>query len=303
MTWDLCHAEREVIGFPEGTDRVVRAAAGHGTPASPLPTPPVTENLSILFDRLLPDALDLFLKPLIGRVVPRIAEEQRYKIRGTGRFRGAYTADLLRLAHAQKIDGALILVDEDVSRVLFFEQGEVIGAHSTMLFERIGRLLLSAGVIEKADAHSLVDCEEKVGVRAACQLIPHEVARWALEKRVWEVGAALYFMGRGHYICIDGKPDLGPLPRLAIDPMLLAMEGMRRYDEWRNGPSREPAATTLADAPLPTALDRDAIDARAAAGPDDEPADTSARREADEIMRQLGSDTGPRLFGIEKAEE
>ncbi|MDJ0975551.1 MAG: DUF4388 domain-containing protein [Planctomycetota bacterium] len=263
----------------------------------------MTDNLSILFDRLLPDALELFLKPLLGDTVPRIGDDRRFKVRGTGRFRGAYTADLLRLAHAQKLDGALILVDEDITRVLFFEQGEVIGTQSDMLFERVGRVLLSAGVIEKADAHSLVDCEEKVGVQAACQLIPQDIARWALEKRVWEVGAALYFMGRGHYICIDGRPDLGTLPRVAIDPMLLAMEGMRRYDEWRNGPSNTVSGETLSDAPLPTALDREAIDARTAAGPDDESADEHARREADEIMRQLGSDTGPRLFGIEKSDE
>lgn len=247
-------------------------------------------NLSVLLDRLLPEALEPFLQPLVGRVIPR-DDTEHFRVRGYGRFRGSYTADLLRLAHGQKLDGALILVDQDVSRVLFFEDGQVVGGHSTILFERLGRILYKGEVISKADAHSLVDCEEKAGLEATVALIPAEAALWGIERRVWEIGASLYFMGHGHYVCLDGKPRLGRVPALSIDPMRIAMEGMRRYDEWRNGSSAaDPEAEIpVGEAPDSTELDRQAIEARAArgAGVDSLPPSSEAQKEAEAIMRSL----------------
>lgn len=256
----------------------------------------VTDNLHILFDRLIPEALEAFLQPLIGRLVPRVDQGERFLIRGMGRFRGAYTPDLLRLAHGQKLDGALVMADEDVTRILYFEQGMIVGSHSDMLFERVGRMLFKADVIAKADAHALVDCEEKAGLAAAMSLVPTEMARWALEKRGWEVGAALYFMGRGHYMFIDGRPRLGKIPTLAIDPMQLAMEGMRRYDEWRNGEGKAPqSAEPDTQVPARATLDRAALEhlAEEGRGADLLRPGRAAHDEADAILDALTGEDDP----------
>lgn len=276
------------MGSPGG------AVAALRPPIALLDSPhPVIPNLSVLLDQLVPEALEPFLQPLVGRVLPR-GKDGRFRVRGYGRFRGSYTADLLRLAQGQKLDGALILADQDVSRVLLFVDGIVVGAHSNVLFERLGRVLYKGGVISKTDAHSLVDCEEKAGLDATIALIPEEAALWGVERRVWEIGASLYFMGHGHYLCVDGSPRMGRVPAVAIDPTQIAMEGMRRYDEWRNGSrgTSEEVETPIAEPPTPTDLDREAIERRAArgAGVDSLPPSTKAQKEADAIMRSLLGD-------------
>lgn len=71
-------------------------------------------------------------------------------------------------------------------------------------------------------------------------------------------------MPHAHYLLVDGEPDLGDLPRFHIPPMDLAMEGLRRYDEWRNRRSA-PEATS----------------------PEPAPAQVKLQGEVDELMRQL----------------
>jgi len=165
----------------------------------------------------------------------------------------------------------------------------LVGADSNVLFERLGRVLFKGGVIDKTDANALVDCEERVGMERAVKLVPAEAAFWGLERRAWDIGAGLYFMGHAHFLFVDGKPDLGAVPLLSIEPVQLAMEGLRRYDEWRNGPRRKSTEPKPAQgAPTQTALDRAALEtARPAAEPAGERDAATPEAEADAIMRKL----------------
>jgi hypothetical protein len=218
-------------------------------------------------------------------MLPPDRKTGRYKIAACGRFRGALTPELLNFIRTQKRTGALVVAEPDVTRVLFYREGTVIGALSDVVFERLGRVLLRGEVLHQEDARALVDCEERRGLAVAVTRVSSEAAEWGIEQRIWEVAAALYFMGRCHYVLVDGLPDLRGIPTPEVDTMQLAMEGMRRYDEWRNGTGdgaeAVPDANTekappLEDAPRPTLenLDRVAPTQDAAA-------------EAAEIMRKL----------------
>ncbi len=253
----------------------------------------MTPDLSILLDRLLPESLEPFLRPLLGTMLPPDRKSGRYKIAACGRFRGALTPELLDFIRTQKRTGALIVAEPDVTRVLFYRGGTVIGALSDVVFERLGRILLRGEVLHAEDARSLVDCEERRGLAVAVSRVSKDAAEWGIEQRIWEIAAALYFMGRCHYVLVDGEPHLAGIPTPAVETTQLAMEGMRRYDEWRNGSGdgsgggsgdgqeAAPDASTekappLEDAPRPTLenLDRVAPTQDAAA-------------EAADIMRKL----------------
>ena len=54
---------------------------------------------------------------------------------------------LLALAGHPRTEAALVVVDEDAERALFFRQGEVVGATSNVLFERLGRVLYKSEVV------------------------------------------------------------------------------------------------------------------------------------------------------------
>ena len=45
---------------------------------------------------------------------------------------------------------------------------------------------------------------------------------------------------------MDGKPDLGEMPATDLSPTDLALEGLRRYDEWRHGAAGVPKPTRRA---------------------------------------------------------
>lgn len=227
----------------------------------------MSSEANILFDRLLPETLEVLLTRVLGTRVPRQGPDGCFRISSCGRFSGRLAADLLAFARNQKHDGAFVVLQDDVERVLYFQSGTIVGADSNVLFERLGRVLLRAGTLDREGERQVTSCEEQRGLLMAASLLPKEAAQWGLEKRVWEVGTALYFMGSAHFLIVDGLPDLGDLPLVSVAPMDLAMEGLRRYDEWRNGkPSSEekptgperrvqPAARAKAGAPPPQDVD------------------------------------------------
>ena len=214
-----------------------------------------TEDLAYLLKRAIPDALDPIVRQAVGAVLPRTGVDGRYKIAYAGAFSSRVAADLLAFGRNQRFDGALIVIDADVVRALFYRGGRVIGATSDFLFERFGRVLMRSELVDVATGEMLLARESAAGVTAAATLVAPEVARFGLETQVWEIAAGLFLVHGGHFILVDGMPDLGELPALDLSPTDLALEGLRRYDEWRHGaagvpkPSRRAPETRPPEAP------------------------------------------------------
>jgi hypothetical protein len=204
--------------------------------------------IAVLFERLLPEVLEPLLAEALGEGIRRSGDQGLHRVSASGRFSGAQTADLLAFCRSQELDGALVVADADVRRVLYFRRGDVVGADSDQLFERLGRILHREHVLEKEDADAVVEIEETKGAPAAAASLPTEALRFALEKRIWEVAASLYFMRHAHFVIVEGTPELGGLPFFQLPAERLAMEGMRRYDEWRHGSE----APKLAPLPPPS---------------------------------------------------
>jgi hypothetical protein len=204
----------------------------------------VPSALADLLETSLPEGLRAILARILGASMPQAGADARYGVLASGRFRGAITADLLAFAANNKLDAALVLVDEDTERVLYFEGGLLIGAASNVLFERIGRLLYRIREVDHVTSEALIEAEEKHGPAALETWMPRAILGWAAERRIWEIVAALYLVPRGHFVLVEGKPELGRLLTTALDPMHVALEGLRQHDQWRHGSrKRTPEAT------------------------------------------------------------
>jgi hypothetical protein len=214
-------------------------------------------QVTYLLKRAIPDALDPIVRRAVGEVLPRTGEGGRYRIAHTGHFSSRVAADLLAFGRNQRLDGALVIVDVDTMRAIYFSEGRVVGADSNVLFERLGRVLLRAGVIDATTAASLVAREEAAGVGSAASALPPETAQFGLERRAWEIVSALFFVPDGHFLVVEGAPELGPTVALDLNPMDLAIEGLRRYDEWRNGAQGAPIPDRPHPATRPPAKPRD----------------------------------------------
>ena len=245
---------------------------------------PFSDQISYLLKRAIPDALEPVVRRAVGSTLPRLGDGDRYRIASTGAFSSRVAADLLAFGRNQRLDGALILIDEDVLRAIYYHGGHVIGAESNVLFERLGRVLQRAGEVEEATAAELVRLEETRGVAAATAALPAATARFALERRAWEIAAALFLMHRAHFLIVEGEPDLGAVERLELNAMDLALEGLRRYDEWRNGESGSPHPRR----PSPTSRPPEAALATASASASVATrSKKSTENPVDELLRQL----------------
>jgi hypothetical protein len=243
----------------------------------------------LLFDRMLPDSFEALLTRALGRSLPRKGEDGRLRISSCGRFSGRIAADLLAFVKNQKYDGAFVLLQDDTVRVLYAAHGLIVAADSNVLFERLGRVLHRAGTLDRESSRTVVNCEEQRGLAAAVQLLPPEAVLWGLDKRVWEIGTALSFMAGAYFLFVDGEPGLGDLPRVSIAPMELAIEGLRRYDEWRNTTAAAAAPTPGPEAARVAALAEESLEDLAAA-PGSTPRRLTGKEpphDVDDIMRLL----------------
>ena len=128
--------------------------------------------LSNILEQNLPDDTEAYLRQLLGTTMRRIGDGNRYRIASCGRFRGAITPDLLSFAKNSKLDAALVVVEHDAERILYFNKGELVGSASSVLFERLGRLLYQAEVVSHDDSDTLIDLEEKKGDVALTHALP-----------------------------------------------------------------------------------------------------------------------------------
>lgn len=217
----------------------------------------MAESLPDLFDRLVPEETRSLLTRILGEAFQRRGAGGRHRILAAGAFRGYLTESLLALAGHPRTEAALVVVDEDAERALLFRQGEAVGATSSVLFERLGRILYKSEVVTHADADLLVRLEETQGAREVIGWIPDEVLRWAVARRVREVAAALPYVSRGHFLIVEGEAPPAGLPETSFDPGELGEEARRLYDAWRQGSAggtEDAGRAPDAPAPLPGPL-------------------------------------------------
>lgn len=244
----------------------------------------ISDDIAYLMKQAIPDALDPILRSAVGTVIPRRGEENRFKIAYTGAFSSHVAGDLLAFGRNQRLDGALVIVDEDILRAIYFHDGRVVGADSNVIFERLGRVLLRNALVDETAAKDLVEREESAGAAAAAKALPADVARFGLERRVWDIVAALFLVRRGHFVIVEGAPQLGDVEPLDLSPMDLALEGLRRYDEWRHGAAGVPIPQRRAPEkrPPPAPASR--------SQPAPAPAPAPAGDAVDDFMKQLKSE-------------
>jgi hypothetical protein len=217
----------------------------------------LAESLSDLFARLAPGELDAPLARILGESFELRGAGANRGVQAVGAFRGHLTESLFAFAGHPKSRAALVVVDEDAERALFFSAGRIVGATSNVLFERLGRVLYKSAVVTHEDAATLVRVEDDLGAPGLVGWLPDDVLRWAVARRVREVAAALPYVSRGHFCVVQGEASLPGLPPTAYDPGDLGAEARLLYEAWRRGTSEEAEAAAHAPdtpAPLPGPL-------------------------------------------------
>ncbi len=238
MSEEMLTAEESLVDEVEVAQDAPETAEAVDTDAPPvhslppLGKPTLDSFLHTIVEQRIPQEAGETLSRLLGSTMP--SEDGQYAIAAAGRFNGSRTGDLLAYASKINLSGALVIVESDAERVLYFHEGNLIGAASTVLFEHLGRLLYKAGVVSHEASSTLVDAEEALGGHAMLMWLSTRHLLWAVERRIWEVAAAVHLIKRGHFVFIQGTPDLN-CPIVSLDPEAVAAEGARLHDELLEG--------------------------------------------------------------------
>jgi hypothetical protein len=155
-------------------------------------------------------------------------------------------ADVLAMLAQTGWRGELVVLDGENSRSIFFEQGFVVGALTSVDEERLGKVLYRYGAITEAQLETLVErlaWGQRIGEAAVdTGMLTQERVYEFIRKQVQEVVYATLTVSDGTFFFLDGF-DAGRLvARHAVSAQSLLMEGVTRLDEMRYFRQKIPSA-------------------------------------------------------------
>ncbi len=158
--------------------------------------------------------------------------------------------ELVSLIVQGRISGVLRVFGSSATRTVVFSAGEVRGAYSDRVSERLGEIAVRMGMIKREDMEGLPGGDpRRVGRIAVERGLISERDLWkAVQEHVTTVFQAILLETRGAFVLTDERyDDTLTVPGLSGEGLL--MEGVRRLDELRvlrSGGDGEPARVLAA---------------------------------------------------------
>ena len=144
--------------------------------------------------------------------------------------------ELVSLIVHGRQSGVLRVYGSSATRTVVFAQGEVRGAYSDRVSERLGEIAVRMGIMKREDMEGLsvpVGDPRRVGRIAVERRLLSERDLWkAVQEHVTAVFQAILLETRGSFLLTDERyDDTLTVPGLSAEVLL--MEGVRRLDELR----------------------------------------------------------------------
>jgi hypothetical protein len=142
--------------------------------------------------------------------------------------------------------GELVVLDGENSRSIYFDQGLITGAQSTVARERLGQVLYRYGILDKAQTDacsSAMDGGEMRFGEAAVRLgyVTREKLFALMAHQIEEIFFGLLLSSTGAFYFLDGYADEALAARQYLSVGTLIREGVRRMHEMRYFRSRIPS--------------------------------------------------------------
>ncbi|MEY4547227.1 MAG: hypothetical protein RL685_3422 [Pseudomonadota bacterium] len=133
--------------------------------------------------------------------------------------------------------GQLICSDEGASRTLFFEQGNVLGAQTSVAGERLGAVMYRYGIISAADLERVAAHAGRGGrfgaVALELGLITQRDVFRCLKHQIEDIAFACFAQSTGTFCFLEGFDSKKLVSHQVIAAQALVMDGVTRMDEIR----------------------------------------------------------------------
>lgn len=145
--------------------------------------------------------------------------------------------DVLALLGQTGWRGELVVEDRENVRSIFFDQGNVVGANTTVDEERIGSVLYRFGGLSAADRDRILE-HTKGGKRfgeAALELglLTKESLYSHISKQIQEIVFATLLVADGTFFFLEGFEESRLVSHHTLSANALLMDGVTRMDEMR----------------------------------------------------------------------
>ncbi len=151
--------------------------------------------------------------------------------------RGGMT-DVLALLGQFAARGELVVMEGDIVRSVFFEQGNIVGVQSNAEDERLGMLLYKFGMISEEQIFPVLERARKGDLfgMAAVELgfVTQDQIYKSLARQVEEVVFAVMMASDGAYCFLEGFDEARLASRQVIGATALLMNHVTRIDEIRH---------------------------------------------------------------------
>ncbi|MEI9940030.1 MAG: DUF4388 domain-containing protein [Pseudomonadota bacterium] len=154
--------------------------------------------------------------------------------------------DILALVAQTGWRGELAVLDGDDTRSIFFEQGNVVGAATSVEQERLGSVLYRFGAITETQFTQIAAATQggKRFGEAAIELgvLKHDEIYAFIARQIEEIVFATMTVGDGTFFFLDGFDESRLVSRHTISANALLMDGVTRMDELRYFQQKIPSA-------------------------------------------------------------
>jgi hypothetical protein len=146
--------------------------------------------------------------------------------------------------------GELLVVDPDSSRSVFFDEGHVVGAQSTVVGERLGEVLYRYGVLGREAVTQCSDAAVAGGIRfgeAAVKLgvVSREKLFELTARQIEEIFYGALLVSGGMFYFLESFDETALSSRQKLSVAQLVREGVRRMHETRFFRTRIPSPRHL----------------------------------------------------------
>jgi hypothetical protein len=187
--------------------------------------------------RMLPSPAHVVFMRYTGEDGRRDAEDGAV-VRLSGEVTAPGTlCDILALLAQTGWRGELVVLDGDDTRSIFFEQGNVVGASTSVEAERLGAVLYRFGVLNGEQRDRILEAVRggKRFGEAAIELgvLKQDQIYSYIERQIEEIVFATMTVGDGTFFFLDGFDDARLVSRHTVSANALLMDGVTRMDELR----------------------------------------------------------------------
>ncbi|UCD83661.1 MAG: DUF4388 domain-containing protein [Deltaproteobacteria bacterium] len=145
-------------------------------------------------------------------------------------------ADIISFIELNRKTGILVFEFEKVSKSVFFREGNIIYASSSLEKDRLGESLCRAGKISPEQLDKVigeVSPERNIGkVLVEGGFITAKELWLGLRRQVEEIVYSIFYHKEGSFTFLEGNLSRDNVINLNMSTQNLMMEGIRRIDEW-----------------------------------------------------------------------